>query len=73
MFVKKPQQIFHITFAINVTIILADAHKNYKSVHRVTIIAHETWENFSFERQKLMTGGKNYSMHNSAFCLSQKL
>ena len=38
------------------TIILADAHKNYKSVHRVTIIAHETWENFSFERQKLMVG-----------------
>ena len=51
-------------------------HKNYESVHRVTIIAQQAWENFSFEQQKLMAGGKNahnYSMQNSAFCPSQKL
>ena len=40
VFVKKSQQVFHITFVINVIIILVGAHKNYKSAkHRVTIIA----------------------------------
>ena len=63
---KKSQQIFHITFVVNVIIIFVDAHENYKPVHRVNIIAQKTWENFCFERQKLMAGGKNahnYSMH----------
>ena len=70
---------FHITFVISVIIILVDAHKIYKSVHCVTIIAQQTqqtWENFSFQRQKLMAREKNalnYSTQNSAFCLSQKL
>ena len=56
---------FHITFVINVIIILVGAHRNYKSLHHVTIIAQKTWENFSFELQKLRTGEKNvhnYSM-----------
>ena len=64
---------FFVKFVIGT---LVDAHKIYESVHRVTIIAQQTWENFSFERQKLMAGGKNahnYSMQNSAFFLSQKL
>ena len=39
VFVKKSQQVFHITFVINVIIILVGGYKNYKSVHRVTIIA----------------------------------
>ena len=37
VFVKKSQQVFHITIVINVIIILIHAHKNYKSVHCVTI------------------------------------
>ena len=39
--VKKCQQVFHITFVINVIIknlILVGAHKIYKSVHRENII-----------------------------------
>ena len=42
VFIEKSQQVFHTTFVINVIIknlILAEAHKNYKSVRRVTIIA----------------------------------
>ena len=38
VFDKKSQQVFHITLVINVIIILVDAHKNYRSVHRVAII-----------------------------------
>ena len=40
----------------------------------MSITVQETWENFSFERQKWIVGGKNahkYSIKNSAFCLSQ--
>ena len=40
--VKKSQQVFHVTFVISVIInnlILIGAHKNYKSMHRVTITA----------------------------------
>ena len=39
VFDKKSQQVFHMPFVINVIIIVVDAHKNYKSVHPVTIIA----------------------------------
>ena len=42
VFIEKSQQVFQTTFVINVIIknlILAGAHKNYKSVRRVTIIA----------------------------------
>ena len=40
--VQKSQQVFHITFIIKIIIknlILVDAYKKYKSVHRVTINA----------------------------------
>ena len=42
VFIAKSQQVFHTAFVITVIIknlILAGAHKNYKSVRHVTIIA----------------------------------
>ena len=70
VFVTKSQQVFHIAFIINnIIIILVDAHKNDKSVHCVTTIAQQTWENFSFKRQKLMAGGTNTCRIQLSACL----
>ena len=62
-----------MAFVINAITILVNAHKNYKSVHRVTIIAQWTSENLSFELQKLMTGRKNAHNYNMRIQLSAYL
>ena len=71
-------------FSLTSLIVHQNVHQNVywkvccllESLFTGKFVAQQTWENFSFERQKLMAGGKNahnYSIQNSTFCLSQYL